>query len=87
MKQLEDADPPPSAQCDYAESPRTAPRLSRPGRSSRSPGTHRTAGVGASVCDRRLCRTDGGDPVTGAGDVRAMMPLVAGADPEQTKGW
>jgi hypothetical protein len=44
--------------------------------------------VSGQLCgDRRLCRTDRGDPVTGAGDVRAMMTLVAGADPEQTEDW
>jgi hypothetical protein len=43
--------------------------------------------LGRLFGDRRLCWTDGGDPVTGAGDVPAMMTLVAGADPEQTKHW
>jgi hypothetical protein len=44
--------------------------------------------VWGELCgDRRLCWPDGGDPVTGAGDVRAMMTLVAGADPEQTEDW
>jgi hypothetical protein len=44
--------------------------------------------VSGQLCgDRRLCRTDRGDPVTGTGDMRAMMTLVAGADPEQTEDW